>query len=535
MQPYPGMFYIKGFLKRHGYEDICTLDLNLHLFHDIFNNHSRTIVALEERIQETSRETDPLYDTRVRALAGAKRIEGELRHAVDYFCSNVIEGINYEESKRYSNILSVAIQAFHALHDDIVERQSLYSSGFLVNYVEDDLFRYKGFYEAQFRDISNKYSPDFVGISVIFDEQLLHAFATARWAKKYFPKAQICLGGPVPTRLLQWKGDEEHTRRNIFRHVDSVVLYEAEHSILELLSYTKGSAEELPEYINIAFEKETRLAKKLSPHRDLYLPDYDDLEYDRYFNTTFKNGRLKVLNFLASRGCYWRRCSFCTSYQIYSDHCACPHLDLLVDLIKKYQQIYGFKTIRFNDEATPPKLLRQLSNAIIDGGLVLNWETNVRVEKGFDDDELCSILSKAGCRRLLIGIESGSQRILDRMNKGYKVPLAESMLKRLSKWGIQSHIYIICFYPGETVSDLEKTYEFLLRNREYFDSVYTAVFTGEVLAPIFNDLPEDQYILPHSRYDLDTSFRMKKKPTKRMDEVYRKIYALQDEITYPSE
>jgi radical SAM superfamily enzyme YgiQ (UPF0313 family) len=75
------------------------------------------------------------------------------------------------------------------------------------------------------------------------------------------------------------------------------------------------------------------------------------------------------------------------------------------------------------------------------------------------DDEVVARLAAIGCRRLWIGAESGSQRILDAMQRGVRVERVQAMTHALKRHGIETGMFIMLGYEGEELQDLEATVE----------------------------------------------------------------------------
>ena len=99
-----------------------------------------------------------------------------------------------------------------------------------------------------------------------------------------------------------------------------------------------------------------------------------------------------------------------------------------------------------------------------DGGSALrglSWHGFARFERELLEPEFASSLAAAGCSMLQLGLESGSQPLLDRMGKGTRVADASAILSNLSRAGIVPYVYVMLGAPGETETDAERTRSFL--------------------------------------------------------------------------
>jgi hypothetical protein len=88
---------------------------------------------------------------------------------------------------------------------------------------------------------------------------------------------------------------------------------------------------------------------------------------------------------------------------------------------------------------------------------------------------------------VLYGLESGSQRVLDRMHKGTKLSTAERILREGARAGIWNHIFFFFGFPGETEQDARETIRFFRANRRVVHSVCTGTFLLERHAEVAAD------------------------------------------------
>jgi radical SAM superfamily enzyme YgiQ (UPF0313 family) len=94
---------------------------------------------------------------------------------------------------------------------------------------------------------------------------------------------------------------------------------------------------------------------------------------------------------------------------------------------------------------------------------------------GFDSEEVYKRLADAGCDQIAWGIESGSQYMLDRMNKKVKVQDNKDVIQWAKKYGITSRCFFIIGFPGETRETIEETKQFIIDADpdQYFVSNFT--------------------------------------------------------------
>jgi radical SAM superfamily enzyme YgiQ (UPF0313 family) len=221
--------------------------------------------------------------------------------------------------------------------------------------------------------------------------------------------------------------------------------------------------------------------------------DFKDLNLEEYFSPAV------VLPVRSSRGCYHNKCAFCTHsaktkfYQI--------SIDEVRDEIKEAGQKY----FQFIDDMISPQRLEQISEAIKD--LDVRYTALTKPSKAFIPERMKKLYD-GGCRVLIWGVESGSERMLERMEKGTTVEECISSLKAAHEAGIKNIIYIMFGFPGETEEDFMKTMEFLEQNKDYIDLVSTSVFGLQRSSPVF-DNPEKYgvtKITEHKRIVLMSNF-----------------------------
>lgn len=153
-------------------------------------------------------------------------------------------------------------------------------------------------------------------------------------------------------------------------------------------------------------------------------------------------------------------CSFCTIADlqpIFRD------VEKVVDEIE-YLQGRGVRYINFFDATfnISRKRIYKVCEEMIGRDLKIKWFANVRADITKEEAE---IMKEAGCRGVSIGVESGSQEILDGINKKTKVSDAEMAIKNLKKIGIKQYAAFMVGLPGETEETMKKTKEFILRTQ----------------------------------------------------------------------
>lgn len=276
-------------------------------------------------------------------------------------------------------------------------------------------------------------SPKLVAISVNYRHQVLPAFALAGLLRRQGPELTLVGGGGMFT---SWSAvlQERDLRFSAFSHL---VFGPGEASLAAL---AEGRA--LSEY---------------------FLEDPSLVGFDPDFNFVSPAAYLSpvpILPISASRGCYWRRCLFCPEATSPTHPYAVGPPGTFVDLLLSLSERYAVRHFHLTDNAVPIPVLRELTSRQRDMAGIA-WHGFVRFERELLDSEFVFALAASGCRMLQLGLESGSQRVLDRLQKGTRLDEVAQMLENLRQAGIATYIYIMLGTPGETLADAELTRDFL--------------------------------------------------------------------------
>ncbi len=195
---------------------------------------------------------------------------------------------------------------------------------------------------------------------------------------------------------------------------------------------------------------------------DLPFPDVDLLPKGiEYFNPIVR--RLPYMTTTTSKGCPGR-CVFCTAPTFDGKRVRFQSAAYVLDELK-YFASKGVREVYFRDDTffVSKKRDNAIMNGIIEEGLDLSWIANARVN--MIDLETMRLARRAGCHTIKFGIESGSQEVLDRIEKGYKVEVAHEVFAWARECGMHTHAHVMVGNPGDTPETVEQTIEFVLALR----------------------------------------------------------------------
>lgn len=249
--------------------------------------------------------------------------------------------------------------------------------------------------------------------------------------KKINPKAIIVVGGAHPS-----------ARPNDFDFVDYVVVGPGEVAIVDI---ALGVVKE-----HIVIGKE--------PKNYFPFPAYDLIDINSYHRTIGKN---RSLPYLTSRYCPYK-CAFCglstmhklgSGVKVASAETVKIHLEIIKNVLK-------VDSVAFQDDIFTMHKKRLYSI------LETTKEHSIRFRcmgrAGLDDEMTYKKLAESGCEQLSWGIESGSQYMLDRMNKQVKVKDNYNVIQWAKKYGITTRAFFIIGFPGETEQTIRETKQFII-------------------------------------------------------------------------
>lgn len=324
-------------------------------------------------------------------------------------------------------------------------------------------------YEKHLLPFILKQDPDIIGISIAGDSQLIPALTLSRLIKSSQKKAHVVVGGCVITLLSDVLMKHEELFNLFF---DSAVLYEGERPLLKLVERI-SNGQSLSDVPNLIYLDRGKIrANEVLPSENinsLPTPCFDDLPLDSYLSPE------PVLPILASRGCYWSRCAFCSHNESYRWHYQSRDANKVVDDIQELYRKHGVIHFAFSDEAISPSSISKLSDELIKRGMRVRCSTDVRLERQFTP-ELCNKMFKAGFRLLCFGLESGCNRVLNHMEKGITKETAAEVCRNAYNAGIWNHLYVFFGFPTESRAEAQETIDFLLSNKNIIQSFYITNF-----------------------------------------------------------
>ena len=227
---------------------------------------------------------------------------------------------------------------------------------------------------------------------------------------------------------------------------------------------------------------------------DLPFPLHHLLPLDRYLMPMIKGPYTFIVT---SRGCP-AGCSFCikhVNYQ-YSVRLRSPEklikeIDLLHQLGVRHINMYADLFTVNRDQVVG------LCKSLIENGSKISWTCNSRVD--YVDREMLALMGKAGCSMIAWGIESGSEMVLKKIHKGYRMEQTTQSLQWARQAGIKNWGYFIIGLPGETVETIRQTMD--LSKKLPLDIVLFHVAAPYPGTPFFFQVVENGWFRPGTNWE----------------------------------
>ena len=354
----------------------------------------------------------------------------------------------------------------------------VFMSSEIIEAVEDTQVNvYRDVFEHILKPAIEAEQPEVIGISIVLQQQLFSSMTFCSMIKQQFPNIHVTIGGNTVTRLR----DVLPQSTNLFALFDSAVVYEGETAFLRLIEAVVSKSD-LSEVPNLIYRDPDGIHVNTATYAEnmaeLPPPDFDGLPLEKYFVPD------RVLPYLATRGCYWGRCEFCDHGEGYTAGYRTKKIQEIMGEISFLKDKYQTRHFHFTDESYPPALFRKLTNALVEQKMNIAWTTHIRFEKSLLDDEVWKTAQESGCKYLHMGYESGSERVLQLMDKATTRDVIQRSLELSSRHGVWNHIMGFFGFPGERYEDAKVSTQLLEDNKEHVHSIGFGTFDLSKHTPV---------------------------------------------------
>ncbi|MEO1435142.1 MAG: radical SAM protein [Bacteroidota bacterium] len=272
--------------------------------------------------------------------------------------------------------------------------------------------------------------------------------------------AVVVLGGPdVSYNIMNY----------LATGADVAVIGEGEQTMLEIVqTVQKGNRTQFGHINGIAYnDPEHGLIRTLDRHRirpvdSLPFPNRHKIPIHKYLDAWKTHHGQSALSVSTQRGCPYT-CKWCST-AVYGQSYRRRSPKSVVDEMELLQKEYQPDTLWFVDDVftVSHKWLAGFAEEVNTRNIKIPFECITRADRM--TDEVIDLLKEAGCFRVWIGAESGSQKIIDAMDRRVDVVRVQDMIIAAQAKGIQAGTFIMLGYPGETEEDIQQTINHLKRS-----------------------------------------------------------------------
>jgi len=310
-----------------------------------------------------------------------------------------------------------------------------------------------------FVSVLKEYNPDILGLQCYtFDLPFIRQ--ALREAKNFNKSVVTVIGGPhssaLPEATLKAEGDLDflfvgEAEKGFPRLVESVRRGVKDFSGIPGLVFRQGSAIRMNPPV-----AEEDLDSLGLPAWDLIRPqEYPESQHGAFFK------QFPIAPIMVTRGCPYP-CTFCAGSMVSGKKIRRRSIDNVLGEIGLLNKKFGIKEFHIIDDnfTMDKEYVKDFLRRLKALGLGMTWAVPNGVRMDTLDDELLGLMKETGLYMVSLGIESGSDSVLNAMRKGITVPGIRECVERIDRAGIDMAGFFILGFPGETVETINRTIDF---------------------------------------------------------------------------
>ena len=214
--------------------------------------------------------------------------------------------------------------------------------------------------------------------------------------------------------------------------------------------------------------------RPLAPVDRFRAHDYALIPVERYFRLKGK----RQLDYISSQGCAFR-CAFCSDPFVYGRKWVGLEPTRMALRLKELWDRYRFDDVNFQDETffTRARRVQALADRIVESGMKISWAATMRADQGVRlPEEVWARCKQSGLRRLLVGVESGSNEMLKRIRKDIRIEQVFHTAERMLKYRIAGHFPFIVGFPEESEQAVQATLDCAKQLRSLSPDFLTPIY-----------------------------------------------------------
>jgi radical SAM superfamily enzyme YgiQ (UPF0313 family) len=344
-----------------------------------------------------------------------------------------------------------------------------------------------------------------LGVTVLTGAPIADAVQVCRAVKAARPDLPVIWGGWHPSMFGRECLEEPS--------VDVTVQAQGEvtfHEICDQLA-TGGSVQSLAGCLGCTYrgedgEAHQNPARPLQDLNRLRSHDYRLLPVERYFALKGK----RQLDYISSQGCAFR-CAFCADPFVYNRKWVGLEPERIGEEVEALWRRYRFDDLSFQDETyfTYAPRVEAVAEQFLRRKLPITWAATLRADQGARlPEEVMATCRRSGLRRVLLGVESGSQETIDRIKKDIKLEQVFASAEKCLRHGVNVIFPFIVGFPGESAGSVQASLDVAKRLRALSPGFETPIFYFKPYpgSPLTGEAVRGGYVLPQtldewSRFD----------------------------------
>lgn len=430
-----GIACLKSFLQFHGYK-VKSVDANLEVqFREIFDDYFRNLGEIVPPEKQGN-----IYNIGNQVLRN---------HAMAY--------LNAHKQGQKKSIYS------HEMYVQLVKIlvEKTFFIGINTRRIEildNILAEFYTRLERYVMDLLSREKPAVLGLSV-YGDTFPSSLAAFGWAKDKDPSIKTVMGGGIfSDQLAPGSPELDYFIKRTDGIIDKIIIGEGEALLLKFLRDELDKAQKVYTLKDLYTLEDPRGSRKKNAESYIDLskvdvPDYWDFQLQYYPH----------LAHYGARSCP-HQCKFCSETINWGRYRKKNVNQTVRELIQLHRR-HSYQLFLLTDSALNP-IITPLAEAFIKSGITIYWDGFLRAEPPVCSAANTLLWRRGGFYRAKLGLESGSQRVLDLMNKRITIQQSEDSLASLAYAGIKTTTFWLLGYPGETEEDFQMTLDFLEKNKE---------------------------------------------------------------------
>lgn len=332
------------------------------------------------------------------------------------------------------------------------------------------------------------------GVTALTGKPIVDALEKTRLVKNLAPQITTVWGGWHTSLFPKRTLEDEAT-------IDISVQGQGEQTFIEIIEAIHAG-KSFDEVKGICFRKNEEIVQNppraLQDMNELKRINYDFINVEDYFR---KKGQ-RQFDYISSTGCHFR-CAFCADPFVFGRNYSAVEPERMGEEFSYYYEKYKFTEINFQDETlfTYPKRIRALAAELLERKIKITWAGTMRADQAHRmNDEDFALIKKSGLRRVLIGVESGSQEMMDWLKKDIKLEYVFEAADKCLKHDIGVIFPFIVGFPKETQKSLNATIDVVKQLNAKSAKFETPIFYFKPYpgSRITDDVVKEGYQLPES-------------------------------------